>query len=74
MEASRQLILDTFMHCIQLLTRWEQDASLADLLTPLLKYVLDTTHIDPSVIGDVVIGNVLPPSSMVRDQIDDARL
>jgi len=45
-----------------------KDSSLTDLLTPLLKHVLDTTRIDPSLIGDVVIGNVLPPSSMAATE------
>ena len=46
-----------------------QESSLKDLLTPLIKHTLSANKIDPALIGDLVIGNVLPPSSMGATEV-----
>lgn len=51
-----------------------KDASLKDLLAPLIRHTLTSTKIDPTLIGDLVIGNVLPPSSMGATEVRIAGL
>lgn len=43
--------------------------SATELLTPVLKYLLEETKIDPSTIGDVVIGSVLAPGAARASEV-----
>eukprot|EP01111_Echinosteliopsis_oligospora_P001700 TRINITY_DN1248_c0_g1_i1.p1 TRINITY_DN1248_c0_g1~~TRINITY_DN1248_c0_g1_i1.p1 ORF type:complete len:426 (-),score=171.26 TRINITY_DN1248_c0_g1_i1:71-1348(-) len=44
------------------------------LLTPVLKHILTSTKVDPKLIGDIVIGNVLPRSSQGATEVRIAAL
>ena len=40
-----------------------KDMPLESLLQPVIQQLISTTHIDPSKIGDIAVGNVLPPGA-----------
>jgi acetyl-CoA acyltransferase 1 len=51
-----------------------KDAGLVDLLSPLIKHVLTSTKVDAKLIGDLVVGNVLPQSSLAATEVRIAGL
>jgi len=51
-----------------------KDTSADKLLIPVFKHLLSSTGIDPSLVGDIVIGNVLPPSSQAATEVRIAAL
>jgi acetyl-CoA acyltransferase 1 len=52
-----------------------KDSTLVDLLTPLLRHIREKAPaLDPSRVGDIVIGNVLPQSSLAATEVRIAGL
>lgn len=43
-----------------------KDADLDVMMTPIITHILKSTKIDPSSVGDVVFGTVLPRGGQVR--------
>lgn len=51
-----------------------KDATLEKMLTPVLKNLITSTGIDPALVGDIVIGTVLPRSSQAATEVRIAGL
>eukprot|EP01113_Clastostelium_recurvatum_P036089 TRINITY_DN50_c0_g1_i2.p1 TRINITY_DN50_c0_g1~~TRINITY_DN50_c0_g1_i2.p1 ORF type:complete len:429 (-),score=141.05 TRINITY_DN50_c0_g1_i2:62-1348(-) len=51
-----------------------KDASIDKMLIPVLKHILKTTKLDPSLISDIVVGSVLPRSSQAATEVRVAGL